>query len=76
VYKDASPTRHKGCSHFNIFIKYKCIKIPWGKIKGTRTINVIGKLVDLMLGKLIIPKHLDPGIPLVNVHIKKNFDPE
>jgi hypothetical protein len=26
-----------------------------------------------MLGKIIVPKYLDPGIPLVNVHINKTL---
>jgi hypothetical protein len=29
--------------------------------------------LTLILGKIIIPKYLDPGIPLVNVHINKNL---
>jgi hypothetical protein len=43
------------------------------KEKDTPTINVIGQLVDLMLGKIIVPKYLDLGIPLVNVHINKTL---
>jgi hypothetical protein len=58
---------------FNRFIKEKCIRRPWRKRKDAPTINVIGQLVDLMLGKLIVPKYLDPGSPLVNVHINKTL---
>jgi hypothetical protein len=43
------------------------------KRKDTPTINVIGQLVDLMLAKIILPKYLDRGIPLVNVHINKSL---
>jgi hypothetical protein len=54
---------------YNKFIKEECIKRLGRKKKDTPTINVIGKLVDLMLGRIIVPKYLDPGSPLVNVHI-------
>jgi hypothetical protein len=43
------------------------------KKKDTPTINFIGQLSNLILGKLIVPKYLDLGIPLVNVHINKTF---
>jgi hypothetical protein len=58
---------------YNRFIKEECIKRPGRKRKDTPTINVIGQLVDLMLGRIIVPKYLDPGIPLVNVHINKTL---
>jgi hypothetical protein len=35
--------------------------------------NAIGQLVYLTLGKIIVPKYLDLGRPLVNVHIKKTL---
>lgn len=39
------------------------------KPKDPPTIHVIGKLVDLMLGKTILPKYEDPGNPVVTVLI-------
>lgn len=41
---------------------------PYTK-KDTPTINVIGQLFDLMLGRVIFPKDLDLGSPVVDVHI-------
>jgi hypothetical protein len=57
----------------NIFIKEECIRRPRRKIKDIPTINVTGQLADLMIGKITVPKYLDPGIPLVNVHINKTL---
>ena len=39
------------------------------KKKYTPTINVIGQLSNLMMGRVIFPKYLDPGSPMVDVHI-------
>ena len=39
------------------------------------TINVIGKLSDLMLGQVICPKYLDLGSPVVDVHINETIIP-
>jgi hypothetical protein len=58
---------------YNKFIKEECLKKPGRKKKDTPTINVIGQLADLMLGRLFVPKYLDPGSPIVNVHINKNL---
>jgi hypothetical protein len=55
------------------YIKEECIRRPWRRRKDTPTINFVGKLVDLMLGKLSIPKYLDLGSPLVSVHIKNTM---
>jgi hypothetical protein len=37
--------------------------------KGSPTIHIIGKLADLMLGKLFMTKYVDLGIQVVKVHI-------
>ena len=37
--------------------------------RDTPTINVVGKLFDLMLGKVIFSMYLEPGSPVVDVHI-------
>ena len=54
---------------YNNFIKDKCFKNSGGNKRDTPTINVVGQLSDLMLGKVIFPKYLDPGSPVVDVHI-------
>jgi hypothetical protein len=58
---------------FNKYIKEECIRRPERKTKDDPTINVTGQLADLMLGKLIVPKYLDRGSPLVNVHINNTL---
>lgn len=54
---------------YNKLIKEEFFKHPWRRNKDTPTINFIGKLSDLMLGRVICPKYLDLGSPMVNVHI-------
>ena len=39
------------------------------------TINVIGQLSDLMLGHVTCPKYLDPGSPVVDVHMNDTIVP-
>jgi hypothetical protein len=58
---------------FNKYIKEECIRRSERKTKDDPTINVIGQLADLMLEKLIVPKYLDRGSPLVNVHINNTL---
>ena len=41
---------------YNKLIKEKCLKHPGRPKKDTPTINVIGKLSDLMFGRVIFPK--------------------
>ena len=38
-------------------------------MKGIPTINVVGQLSNLMLGRVIFSKYLDPGSIVVDVHI-------
>ena len=45
------------------------------KSRDAPTINVVGKLVDLMLGKVISPKYLDLGSLIVDVHINNTVVP-
>lgn len=40
------------------------------KKKDPITINVVGQLSDIMLGKIVNPKYEDPGSPIVIVNIK------
>jgi len=56
-------------------IKEKCFK-HLGRRKGDApTINVIGQLSNLMLGQVICPKYLDPGSPIVDVHLNGTIVP-
>jgi hypothetical protein len=43
------------------------------KKKDTPTINFIGQLANIMLGRVAFPKYLDPSNHLVNVHINKKL---
>jgi len=54
---------------YNKIIKEKCFKHPRRRNRDTLIINVIGQLSDLMSGRVIYPKYLDPGSPMVDVHI-------
>ena len=56
-------------------IKEKCFRHPGRCKRDAPTINVIGQLSDLMLGQVICPKYLDPGSPVVDVHINGTIIP-
>jgi len=58
---------------FNKYVKEEFILRLWRRIKYAPTINVIGKLVDFMIGNFIVPKYLDPESILVNVHINNTL---
>eukprot|EP00253_Pinus_taeda_P033621 PITA_33621 len=60
---------------YNKLIKEKCFRHPDKRKRDASTINVIGQLSDLMLGQVICPKYLDPGSPIVNVHINGTIIP-
>jgi hypothetical protein len=55
----------------NKFIKEECLKKPGRKEKDSPTFNVIGQLTNLMLGRVFVPKYLDLGNPIMDVHINK-----
>jgi hypothetical protein len=57
----------------NKYIKEECIRRPERKRKDVPTINVIGQLTNLILGKLIVPKYLDPRSPLLDVNINRTL---
>ncbi|XP_057856999.1 uncharacterized protein LOC131066290 [Cryptomeria japonica] len=46
-----------------------CLKIPGRKTKDPQIIHVVGQLVDIMLGKVMIPKYFDLGSPVVDITI-------
>eukprot|EP00253_Pinus_taeda_P032953 PITA_32953 len=60
---------------YNKLIKEKCFRHPGRRKRDTSTINVIGQLFDLMLGQVICPNYLDPGNPVVDVHINGTIIP-
>ena len=60
---------------YNKLVKEKCFKHPGRWNKDASTINVIGQLSNLMLGQVICPKYLDPGSPVVDVHINGTIIP-
>ena len=60
---------------YNRLIKDKCFRHPGSRKRDAPTINIIGPLFDLMSGQVICPKYLDPGIPVVDVHINGTMIP-
>eukprot|EP00253_Pinus_taeda_P002111 PITA_02111 len=60
---------------YNRLIKEKCFRHPGRCKRDTPTINVIGKLSNLILGQIICQKYLDPGSPVVDVHINGTMIP-
>lgn len=50
-------------------IKELSIKKPGRKTKETKIIHLVGKIVDIMMGKISIQKYADPGSPIVKTHI-------
>jgi hypothetical protein len=45
-------------------IRELCIKKTGRKKKDPQTVQVIGKLADLMSGKIYMQKYVDPVVPL------------
>lgn len=60
---------------YNKLIKEKCLRHPGRRKSDVSTINIIGQLSNLKLGQVIYPKYLDPGIPIVDVHINGSIIP-
>jgi len=60
---------------YNRLIKEKCFRHLGRCKRDAPTINVIRQLSDLMLGQVIYPKYLDPGSPVVDVHINGTMIP-
>lgn len=50
-------------------IKEVFLKNPGRKVKDPTTVHVVGQLVDIMLGRVIVPKYAYPGSPIVEVII-------
>eukprot|EP00253_Pinus_taeda_P019096 PITA_19096 len=60
---------------YNKLIKEKCFKHPGRRKMDAPAINFIGQLSNLMLGQEICPKYLEPGSPIVDVHINVTIVP-
>ena len=60
---------------YNRWIKEKCFRHPGRCKRDDPTINVIGQMSDLMLVHIIYLKYLDPGSPVVDVHINGTMAP-
>ena len=60
---------------YNKLVKEKCFRHLGRQKRDASTINVIGQPSDLMLGQVIYPKYLDPGSPVVDVHINGTIIP-
>lgn len=54
-------------------LKKKKFKRPRRRRRDTPTINFVGQLSDMMLGRVISPKYLDPSILVMDVHIDGNM---
>jgi hypothetical protein len=50
-------------------VRELCLKKPGRKKKDPKTVHVIGKLADLMLGKIFMAKYMDPGSLVFKVNI-------
>jgi len=50
-------------------IKELSIKRPWRKSKETKIIHLVGKIVDIMMGKFSMQKYVDLRSPIVKTHI-------
>jgi len=50
-------------------IKELSTQISGRKRKDIKIIQLVGKIVDIVMAKTTIQKYLDPGIPIVKIHI-------
>jgi len=50
-------------------IKELSFKRPGRKLKDTRRIHLVGKIADIMMGKITMQKYVDPSSPIVKTHI-------
>eukprot|EP00253_Pinus_taeda_P003396 PITA_03396 len=45
------------------------LKRPGRKPRDTRRIHLVGKIADIMMGKITMQKYVDPGSPILKSHI-------
>ena len=50
-------------------IKELGIKRPGRKPRETKRIHLVGKIVDIMMGKIAMQKYVDPWSPIFKTHI-------
>jgi len=50
-------------------IKELSMKKPGRKTKEIKIIQMVGKIADIMMGKIAIQKYVDPGSPVVKTHM-------
>eukprot|EP00253_Pinus_taeda_P007304 PITA_07304 len=50
-------------------IKELSLKRPGRKPRDTRRIHLVGKIADIMMGKITMQKYVDPGSPIKNTRI-------
>jgi len=50
-------------------IKELSFKRPGRKPRDTRRIHLVGKIVDIMMGKITMQKYADPDSPIVKTHM-------
>eukprot|EP00253_Pinus_taeda_P021927 PITA_21927 len=50
-------------------IKELSIKKPGRKVNETKRIHLVGKIANIMMGKIAIQKYVYPGSPIVKTHI-------
>ena len=50
-------------------IKELSLKRPGRKPRDTRKIHLVGKIADIMMGKVTMQNYVDPGSPIVKTHI-------
>jgi hypothetical protein len=53
----------KDVSIYAKVVQELCLRKPGRKKKDPKIVHVIGKLADLMLGKVFVAKYMDPGSP-------------
>jgi len=50
-------------------IKELSLKKTGKKTRDTKRIHLVGKIADIMMGKITMQKYVDPGSPIVKTHI-------
>jgi len=75
VYQNTPSLGHKNVPIYKKLIKEHYFKRLHRRGRDTPTINVVGKLFYMMLGRVISPKYLYLGSPVVDVHIERIMVP-
>ena len=52
-------------------IKELSLKRPGRKPRNTRKIHLVGKIADIMMGKVTMQKYVDPSSPIVKTTINR-----